>query len=194
MRRLVETSELVRLYFDKAMTLKEVAKEVGLKQPATIRNRLIANGYALRQHRRAQFVDPEQSPTIHPTRDDIVYAAGFYDGDGSCAGRTKHGKKSNGVSVSITQKDRKVCEWFCARFGGSIGISAKVTWGRKEPTTYYVWRIGGPRAHGFLLTIFTKLSQRRKEQIKAALSRVTPDVSHTESTTSTSDVAYAQAA
>lgn len=75
----------------------------------------------------------------------IGWAAGFYEGEGSFH---KH-------YVSITQKDRWPLEHLVKLFGGEIS----------EYNGYFYWRIYGAKCRGFVLTIFTFLSPRRRRQI-----------------------------
>lgn len=82
---------------------------------------------------------------------DIGYAAGFYDGEGSII---KH-KEANSCTVSIVQKDPEPLVKLCKQFGGNI----------KTYNSYNYWRVTGTEARGFILTIFSLLSTRRKHQI-----------------------------
>lgn len=77
---------------------------------------------------------------------EIAWAAGFYEGEGTFT--------KNGV-CSVTQKDIWPLQFLQSNFGGEI----------TEYNGYHYWRIYGGRARGFLLTIFTFLSPRRRRQI-----------------------------
>lgn len=90
---------------------------------------------------------------------DIAFAAGYYEGEGWCQ------MTSSSEAASIGQKDREKLEWLKERFGGSI---SKVM--QPKGNDFYAWHVYGANARGFLMTIFTFLSQRRKEQVKDALS------------------------
>ena len=103
-------------------------------------------------------------PTISPSIWDIVWAAGIFEGEGSAFPRIK-GKA--GIQVSVCQNDPWILYKLRDRFGGTVSNPCK---NRKS----YTWWLFGPRAMGFLYTIFTFLSPRRKEQVKIAiLSRLT---------------------
>lgn len=83
---------------------------------------------------------------------DIGFAAGFYEGEGSVL---KGNKEGVSILVSITQKDIEPLLKMRDLFGGNI----------KEYGGYHYWRLSGEKCHGFLLTIFTLLSARRRQQI-----------------------------
>jgi hypothetical protein len=94
-------------------------------------------------------------PTADPTRDDVLYFAGFYDGEGS-ARRTTTG----GVTVLVPQKDPEPLFRARSLWGGSL----------RRPTgrDITVWVISGDRARNFLIAIFPFLTARRKKQIEDA--------------------------
>jgi hypothetical protein len=95
-------------------------------------------------------------PTEPLTTHDIAWAAGIYEGEGSC-------NKHDGTQVvSVPQKDRWILDRLQAKFGG------RIDW--KKPcgpigNGVFRWRLSGVRARGFLQTIFILLSPRRREQI-----------------------------
>jgi len=93
----------------------------------------------------------QQDTNIMTSLLDIGYAAGFYEGEGTFF------KVSSGKSciVSITQKDPEPLVKMQKLFGGEIRVS----------NGYNYWRLHGVKARGFILTIFSLLSRRRKEQI-----------------------------
>ena len=93
-------------------------------------------------------------PTAEPTRDDILFFAGFYDGEG-CA----QGKGASGIVVHVTQKDQELLHRGRSLWGGSIhlnnrGVSA--------------WVLSGDRARLFLMAIYPYVSSRRQKQIEEA--------------------------
>lgn len=102
------------------------------------------------------WTDPDHlKPTQRPTTKDICFAAGFYEGDGSC---------QSGGYVQISQKDPEVLHKLRAFFGGKI-LKYKASSG----LYYYKWCVSGPRGRGFLLTIYSLMTTRRQTQIKEAL-------------------------
>lgn len=102
----------------------------------------------------AKWIQGEQSllPTAEPTRDDLLYFAGFYDGEGSvCAA------KNGGCIVQVPQKDPEPLFRGRSLWGGSIRQPA----GRD----IWVWVMSGDRARLFLQAIYPFVTQRRKVQI-----------------------------
>lgn len=95
------------------------------------------------------------APTERATTNDIRWAAGFYEGEGT-AGRhaTEH--------VTISQKDPWTLERMRALFGGSIyKLDPKYCCAQ--------WSVTGARARGFLMSIYGLLSPRRQEQARKTL-------------------------
>ena len=84
------------------------------------------------------------------TMADIGYAAGFYEGEGSFGS-----SNANSPMVSITQKDIEPLEKMQKLFGGTIAKYGK----------YHYWRLSRAEGRGFIMTIFTFLSARRRNQI-----------------------------
>lgn len=82
----------------------------------------------------------------------IAWAAGVYEGEGAF---------SNGRIVRVVQKDPWLVHELQRLFGGTVGQHVN----RKTGAVYNLWTITGSRARGFLLTIFTFLSPRRRAQI-----------------------------
>jgi hypothetical protein len=62
--------------------------------------------------------------------------------------------------VAVAQKDTWILERLKALFGGTIGST--------NPGMS-AWQIHGARARGFLFTIYSLLSPRRKVQVRKAL-------------------------
>jgi hypothetical protein len=98
---------------------------------------------------------PGYDPVGHPVMKDIYWAAGIYEGEGSC----HYSRRS--IEALISQKDRWILEKFKFLFGGSIPPPHK--------SGCSVWLLSGARARGFLMTIYSMLSPRRKLQIKKCL-------------------------
>ena len=84
-------------------------------------------------------------PTAEPTRDDVLFFAGFYDGEGSAC---KQGKKS--IVVQVPQKDPELLCRARSLWGGSI----RQPFGRDV----WVWVMSGDRARRFLQVIYPFLS------------------------------------
>lgn len=98
---------------------------------------------------------------VSPTVAEIHRAAAWWAGEGSVSSRGGH------LSISIAQKEVAVMFWMLERFGGAFHMRKPVR--HLEPVHY--WTASGPRARGFLMTIYSCIpeSPRRQEQIRAAL-------------------------
>lgn len=98
---------------------------------------------------------------ISPTPAEIHRAAAWWAGEGSvsCAG--------GHLAANIAQKEIAVLEWLRDRFGGSILMRKK----RNHLDPCHTWNVCGPRARGFLMTIYSCIgeSPRRQAQIERAL-------------------------
>jgi hypothetical protein len=91
-----------------------------------------------------------------PSLIEIAWAAGIYEGEGSCLRAKKLG---GGCQAQVSQKDGEITLRLRDLFGGSVCT------GRLRS-----WHVSGARARGFLLTIYRFMSERRKRQIEHALS------------------------
>lgn len=99
---------------------------------------------------------PRLNSTEEAGPHDLIWAAGFYEGDGCAYGARGY------AQVQVTQKDPWVLERLKALFGGSISSSG-------ASSAYWQWCLFGARARGFLMSIYELLSPRRQEQIRKAL-------------------------
>jgi hypothetical protein len=100
-------------------------------------------------------IKPGSSPSAHPAMKDIYWAAGIYEGEGSC----HYSRRS--IEALVSQKDRWILERLRSLFGGSIPPPHK--------SGCSIWLSSGSRARGFLMTIYQLLSPRRQAQIKKCL-------------------------
>jgi hypothetical protein len=106
------------------------------------------------------LLHPSNSPTIQ----EIYWASGLYEGEGSVNG-------NRGFNVSIGQKNKWVLDKLQSLFGGSIKES-KYSSGfpsESNKSPMYYLGLSGTRARGFIMTIFKLLSPRRQQQAKLAL-------------------------
>ena len=101
---------------------------------------------------------PGLEATESPTLLQLAWAAGIFEGEGSCVPVNK-----SSCQVNVSQKDRWVCDRMKALFGGSI------TERKMNGLPFYDWHIHSARARGFLMTMFSFLSPRRQGQVKACL-------------------------
>jgi hypothetical protein len=100
------------------------------------------------------------SPSLH----DIIWAAGFCEGE-ACF-NIANGKSEQ---VSIPQNgSRDVLERMKSLFGGKISTRKNLSPSGKVQD---IWYICGSRARGFMMTIYTFMGTRRKEQIRKALNK-----------------------
>lgn len=111
------------------------------------------------------WFSPRLAPTIKPTLLDIAWAAGIYEGEGSCQGRPHKGS-THGDHVTVSQKDKWLLEKLKQLFGGSI---------KKHTGDCYLWFLCGPRCRGFLMTIYPFLSPRRKLQAMKVIGPTSED-------------------
>ncbi len=99
---------------------------------------------------------------------DIAWAAGFLEGEGCF--RWSHGA----VRVSAIQVQREPLERLRRLVGGRIQdvpkpkLSARWGW-KRQP--YATWYVGCVASVGLMLTLFSLLSPRRKEQVATTLGR-----------------------
>lgn len=100
---------------------------------------------------------PGREAIISPAMKDIYWAAGIYEGEGSA-----YRNGSNGITVSVSQKDLWLLHRMKELFGGALYLATH----KKANTSE--WVIHGSRARGFAMTIYSLLSPRRQEQLRAA--------------------------
>lgn len=91
--------------------------------------------------------------------EELAYAAGLFDGEGSISLIRHHDNRTHSPQVSVASTDYEVVSWFRERFGGSI-----VT---KQPrqsnhSVSYDWRLTDRRALVFLDLIRPYLVIERK--------------------------------
>jgi len=110
------------------------------------------------QRKLKPWLAPSQSPSLK----DIYWAAGIWEGEGTCS--SSHGTTSY---ARITQEDPWLLEKFQKLFGGSIKSIKSSQF--KPDKEYPIWILSGVRARGFLMTIYTLLSPKKQEQIKRSL-------------------------
>lgn len=96
---------------------------------------------------------------------DIAWAAGIFEGEGTTC--PSNAKRNYTVVAAVTQKDLWLLRRLQELFGGSVDQYPQQY--RNTTRLYGRWRLTGPAARGFLMTIYTFMSPRRKDQIKAAL-------------------------
>jgi|ERR1044071_5069006 hypothetical protein len=94
-----------------------------------------------------------------PTTADIAWAAGFYEGEGTCSYAT------GSQHAIVNQVEREPLDRLRKYFGGTIRPVAAHR--RSKPS--WRWTVHGPRARGFLMTLYCLLSVKRQEQVRKVL-------------------------
>lgn len=98
--------------------------------------------------------------SLSPTTTDLAWAAGFLEGEGSF-------QKSNGTQgVCASQVQRDPLERLQNLLGGQIYVVREAD---SRNQRVYRWAVSGARARGIMMTLFTFMSPRRREQITCAL-------------------------
>ncbi len=103
---------------------------------------------------------------------DLEWAAGFLEGEGSfsstssIAGNTELDRKRYfHQRISAVQVNPDPLGRLKSLFGGNISLTAA----RGKSKEIFCWSVGGAKARGVMLTLYTLLSDRRKNQIEVAL-------------------------
>lgn len=155
------------MYFTQGLSPIVIGAKVGMTYRSVLR-RLRQAGYTGRCAGRGRWTDSRLSALARPSLLDIAWAAGVYEGEGSCVIRRKS-DVNRSACISVVQKDRWLCDRLRMLFGGSVGKDIRATAGRLEKMVFYCWRLTGMRARGFMMTIYKFLSPRRQLRIKEAL-------------------------
>ena len=107
------------------------------------------------------YMKPGLEAEVNPTNIDVAWAAGLFEGEGSMV-RTSPNRPSDGCEVAcVSQKDPEILYRFKRLFGGNVYPDGGL----------YRWNVSGPRARGFLYTMFKFMSRRRKDQIRKVLGK-----------------------
>jgi len=112
----------------------------------------------------------KRSPAVRaisrPRVRDIAWAAGFYEGEGSCC------YANHSTRISVGQVNREPLDRMAALFGGHVFRLNAVRSGydkRYISRGAWRWLACGARARGILLTLYGMLSDKRREQIRKTL-------------------------
>ena len=99
--------------------------------------------------------------TKSPTAFDLGWIVAFLEGEGH------FGWKPNGaVFISVSQVDPEPLLRLLSLAGGRIGVSKRTKTGRPP---FHRWQANGARARGVMMTVYSFLSLRRRQQIRRAL-------------------------
>jgi hypothetical protein len=99
-------------------------------------------------------LDPVKKPTVL----DIAWAAGIYEGEGSCLAG---GNGNRSFSMQLSQKDPELLYKLRDLFGGTVKQYANGAF------LVYRWTCCGDRGRVFLGAIYPYLTSRRKAQIES---------------------------
>ena len=105
--------------------------------------------------RKMGYIKDGLEPVLHPTLIDIAWASGLFEGEGNCHFHAMT------TRAAITQKDTWILYRLKELFGGSINT--------RKNRDCSQWSVSGALARGFLMTIYWRLSPRRKDQVRKAL-------------------------
>jgi len=94
---------------------------------------------------------------------EVEWAAGFLEGEGCFS---SYGK-GRAIRVAAPQVQREPLEKLQRLFGGHLGRKARLE--KSNQQSCFRWQVGGKRAAGIMMTLFSLLSSKRKWQIQKAL-------------------------
>ena len=92
---------------------------------------------------------------------DLAWAAGIFEGGGCINTKAKAA-----TQVTVTQRDTYILYKLQELFGGYVYIP--------KPPHCALWQTTGARARGFIFTVFSWLSPRRRKQIRKELAKWRP--------------------
>src|SRR5690349_18640689 len=106
--------------------------------------------------------------TVVPTKEDIAWAAGIFEGEGWAGSNIGKAKAQLGASpqVKVQMTDIEPPERLFKLFGG--GFHNRTSKPPRKPKVY-IWSASGERARKFLHDVFPFLSPRRQSQAIFAL-------------------------
>ena len=101
--------------------------------------------------------------TCRPGPLDIAWAAGLFEGEGTCA------FPKTSQLVCISQKEVDILLQLQRLFGGQLSHSDGSL--NALDGSIFHWKLYGARARGFLMTIYKFMSPKRKLQIQKVLKK-----------------------
>jgi hypothetical protein len=105
------------------------------------------------------------NPTIQPLHEEILWAAGFLEGEGCFQSHT------NSMRASANQVQKWPLEKLHAWFGGSLRLQKHPDW----RSDIWVWIVYGARAQKVMTLVYPHMSPKRQEQICKALQTKTKE-------------------
>lgn len=100
-------------------------------------------------------------PVLTPTCRDIAWAAGVFEGEGSCVAS---GTNRTSFTADVSQKDPELLYRLRDLFGGSVKL---YNVGNERRFLCHMWRICGDKARVFIGAVYPYLTARRKAQIES---------------------------
>ena len=105
-----------------------------------------------------------------PSKTDLSWAAGLFEGEGSCCVCTDHNKGTKQARVKISMTDKDVIEHFHSVVGfGTVvpnGPSSKVLASRPDFKPQWCWSTGNfERVQYFICMFYSLMGTRRKQQM-----------------------------
>jgi len=88
--------------------------------------------------------------------DDIVYMAGFFDGEGSICIITG----THNLQVQLSNTDQKIMEWIAETFGGHARAKKKY---KSQHRKAWVWQLNSGAAMEFLIVIGGRLKIKHRQ-------------------------------
>lgn len=102
--------------------------------------------------------------TVTPTIRNLEWAAGLYEGEGSCSCGNRPG---DGFQVTMTQNNIEPLDRMHRLFGGRKPYLSRPATGNRSDQ--HRWYASGCRARGIVMTLYPLLSTKRQAQIRKAL-------------------------
>lgn len=99
------------------------------------------------------------------SKEELYWCAGFLEGEGYFAAEQKTGS----LRIRATQVQREPLERLCRLMGGSI--NDKTMHPETHRQSFSNWGNSGVTAAGWMMTLYSIMSPRRRAQISAALKR-----------------------
>lgn len=101
-------------------------------------------------------------------RDDIIWAAGFFDGEGYVGISGKPGGANYKLRATVTNCDPRPVEEFKRMFGGSVTVTNMAKYNPRARTRY-TWEISG-RKVSEVLQLLLPFFRDKQEQAELAIS------------------------
>lgn len=125
----------------------------------------MANHPGTREHKNTP------AASVSPTTRNLEWAAGFLEGEGTF---WVSDRKRKYVAVSAEQEEREPLDRLQKYFGGSVRYyrhKSVTPNGNLYRNPNHRWLASGARARGVMMTLYSLLSLRRRQQIRRAFQR-----------------------